>query len=134
MSRTVVNFWLDTLMFICFSSLVWCATVLRFVFPPGPEARDWSLWGWSYVRWFDFQYLLLCVMVLLVLLHVMLHWSWVCGIVTVKLLPKTDQWKRRWDDGQRTLAGVGLLIVLLNVMGIGLAVAALMVREPTSWP
>jgi len=66
-----------------------------------------------------------------VILHVMLHWTWVCGVV--------ENWHRKrrgsaatgkTDAGNRTLWGVGTLIVVLNVLGLGIAVAALSVQGP----
>jgi hypothetical protein len=60
----------------------------------------------------------------------MLHWSWVCGVIGGRLLRSRDGKKRVMDDGQRTILGVGLMIVLLNVMGLGIALAVLSVRPP----
>ena len=65
----------------------------------------------------------------------MLHWSWVCGVLAARFLRRTEGKKRTVDDGTRTLWGVGLLILLLNVMGVGIAVAVLtrIRRAPRRW-
>ena len=128
MSRTILNFWLDSLLLLMFLLLVWVSVVLRFVFPAATNAAGWMLWGWTYLQWSGFQFIVLCLMVLGVLLHVMLHWSWVCGVMITRLLPRGE--KKARDDGSWTLYGVGLLIVILNVMGAAIAAAALMIQSP----
>ncbi len=125
-SRTLLNFWLDVLLLLVFSLLGWVSAVLQFVFPVGTQAAGWVLWGWDYIAWRNFQFAVLCAMAMAVLLHVMLHWTWVCGVVFSQLIAQKD----RPDDGLRTLYGVGLLIVLLNILGIGFAAAHVMIDGP----
>ena len=62
-----------------------------------------------------------------ILIYVMLHWSWVCGVLATRL---TRDKKTKLDDGTQTLYGVGLLIVLVNVLGLAIAVAALSIHGP----
>ena len=128
-SRTAVNFWLDSALLVVFLLLAWVSVVLRFVFPAGTAAAGWTLWGRGFDDWSAFQFALLSVLAFGILLHVMLHWSWVCGVVANRL----SRWKgksMRLDDGVQTLYGVGLLIVILNVVGLLIAAAALMIRMP----
>jgi hypothetical protein len=127
MSRTFVNFLLDTLLLVVFAGLVWTALIVRFIFPPAYDARGWSLWGLSLDQWISLQFAMVATLALGVLLHVMLHWSWVCGVVSTRL---ANSKKAKLDDGTQTLYGVGLLILLLNLMGLAVAAAALMVRRP----
>lgn len=131
MSKTEINFWLDALLLLLFSVLCWASVVVRFVFPPGPNAAGWTLWGWDYDQWAGFQFAALCAFAGAVLLHVMLHWSWVCGVLAGKLK------KRRGapavaerDTGSRTLWGVGLLIVVFHAIAAGVAAALLTVQGP----
>ncbi len=128
MSRTILNFWLDATLLVAFLFALWSAFVLRFVFPPGTMAEGWRLWSWSYDQWFGLLFGSLCVLAFGVLLHVMLHWSWICGVITSRLW--RGEKKRNWDDGEQTLIGVGLMIVLLNILGIAFAAATLMIQAP----
>ncbi len=130
MSRTIINFWLDTTLLCAMLLLVWTSTVIRFVFPPAVAAENWTLWGGTIDQWISLQYASLCVLTFLVLIHVMLHWNWVCGVVTARLLNARDGKKRTLTEGIRTLYGVGLMIVLLNVMGLAIAAAVLMIDGP----
>lgn len=130
MQRTLLNFWLDVILLVLFLANLWLAFVVRFVFPPATLADEWKLWEMTYDRWADVQFGLICAFALAVLLHVMLHWTWICGVITSKLLTKRDGRHHKWDDGTRTLVGVGLLVILLNVLGVAFAVAVLMVQGP----
>ena len=127
MSRTIVNFLLDTLLLATFSALVWTAVIVRFVFPPPYDAKGWTLWGLSLNQWLTIQFAMVATLTLCVLIHLMLHWSWVCGVIFARI--GRDK-KTRIDNGTQTLYGVGLLIVILNVLGVATAAAALTIRGP----
>ena len=131
-NKTNINFWVDVFMLVVFLVLCWCSVVTRFVFPVATKSEGWTLWGLDYLAWTDIQFATLCLMLATVILHVMLHWSWICGVI--------ENWNRKrrgtnaagkGDTGNRTLWGVGILIVLLNILGLGIAVAALSIHDPT---
>ena len=126
MSRTMVNLVLDTTLLVTFIALVWCSVVLRFVFPPGPNANGWTLWSFDYDQWSGIQFGLVAVLTLGFLVHVMLHWSWVCGVLASRL----SRDKKKVDEGIQTLYGVGLLIVLLSAIGVGVGAAVLSIHSP----
>jgi hypothetical protein len=126
MSRTVINFLLDTTLLVTFCALIFTSVIVRFIFPPGPDARGWLLWGLSYDQWATVQFVAVAFLALGILLHVMLHWSWICGVIATRTA--RDK-KVRIDEGTQTLYGVALLIVLLNVLGLAIAIAALSVRS-----
>ncbi len=133
-NKTHINFWVDVFLLVIFLLLCWSSVVVRYVFPVATKSGGWTLWGLDYLAWTDLQFATLCVMLATVLLHVMLHWTWICGVL--------ESWQRKrrgtaatgkkTDTGNRTLWGVGLMIVILNVLGLGIALAALSIQEPTS--
>ena len=128
-SRTAVNLCVDVSLLLNFLTLGWVSVVLRFIFPRGTSAQGWTLWGASYDDLCSFQFVVTCLFALTVLVHVMLHWSWVCGVVANRV----SRWKGRTvrlDDGGQTLYGVGLLILLVNLIGLCIAAAALAIRAP----
>jgi hypothetical protein len=130
MSRAVLNFWLDVILLVTFLAGLWSILVIRVVFPPGTTAGGWRLWGLTYDNWFDLQFGLWCGFALSVLLHVMLHWTWVCGFVTSRMLRSDHGKKRQLTDGERTLFGVGLLVLVFTILGVGLAAAMFTVTTP----
>lgn len=125
-SWSEINLALDALLLVFFVALCAVAVVVRFVFPPGPAAKGWMLWGLDYDAWSGIQFGLLATLAMGILVHVMLHWSWVCNVVAASLGSR----KGRVDEGLQTIYGVGLLIVLLNVIGIAVAAAVLTIRAP----
>jgi hypothetical protein len=129
MTRTTLNFFIDLCLLLLFISLLFTAVVVQFIFPAGISAQGWELWGLGYGSWCNLQFGLLAGLALLVLLHVMLHWSWVCGVIASWLGPEEGK-KLKLDDGAQTLYGVGLLICLVNLLGLAIGAAALCIRSP----
>lgn len=126
----MLNFWLDVTMLVILSVTFWVSSIVRLVFPAGTLAAGWSLWGFSFDHWLDFSFVMQCIFALAVLVHVMLHWSWVCGLLASRVLRGREQAKRTWSDGERTLLGVCVLIALLIAMGAPLAAAMFTIRSP----
>lgn len=131
-TKTVVNFWLDSFLLGVFLTLCWVSIILRYVFPTPGMSEGWKLWGLDYLTWTDIQFFTLCTLTSGILLHLMLHWTWVCGVV--------ESWQRKrrgaeaasnHDTGSRTLWGVGLLIVICNIVGLGIAAAVLTIHRAT---
>lgn len=122
-----VNLVLDIALLVVFVALCFAAVVVRFVFPPGPAAAGWILWGLDFDAWNGVQFGLLATLAGGILVHVMLHWSWVCTMVASRV---SGDRKARVDDGLQTIYGVGLLIVILSAVGLGVAAAVLSVVGP----
>jgi hypothetical protein len=121
-----INLLLDAALLVAFTALCFAAVVVRFVFPPGPAAAGWSLWGLDYDAWGGVQFALLSILAVGILVHVMLHWSWVCNVIASRMPGRGA----RVDDGLQTIYGVGLLIGLLLAVGSALAGAVLTVQGP----
>jgi hypothetical protein len=125
-SKSVINFYLDSLLLLIVVAIGWTAAVLRFVFPAPTKAAGWTLWGWGYDAWSDFQFASLCVLALGILVHLMLHWNWVCSVLTAQIIKTKD----RIEESMQTIYGVGLLIVLLHVILIGVIAAKYSIVKP----
>jgi hypothetical protein len=116
-----------------FVSLIGVTAIVRFIFPPATLSAGWVLWGWSLDGWLDLQFLIVAAFMLAVVLHVMLHWNWVCGVVANRYSKRKGR-VERIDDANKTLWGVGFLILVLTFMGILLAVAASAIDRPGRLP
>jgi hypothetical protein len=128
MSQTIVNFLVDVLLLCITLGLTWSTCLLKFVFPPATRAGGWRLWGLDYDAWSSVQVSLLGVILLAILVHVMLHWKWVCSVIAIRLL----RCPGKVDDGTETLYGVAVLIVMVAATTVLLVAAELMIRPPTS--
>lgn len=117
--KTVLNYWLDGLLALMFLCLAWVTAVVQFVFPRGPTAWDAMLWGLDFAGWRDLQFGLVAALGCGVLLHIMLHWNWICSVTNTHVRGRSPG----RDNGTRTLLGVAVLVAILHVMGIGLLAA-----------
>jgi hypothetical protein len=126
MSMALINFWLDAGLLVSISFLGWVTAMLQIVFPAPTAAGGWTLWGLTYDQWHDAQFVALCTFALLVLVHVMLHWNWVCSVIATHVL----RIKTRPDEGMQTIYGVTTLIVLLTIIAGTIIAAILTVHRP----
>ncbi|WP_210420191.1 DUF4405 domain-containing protein [Aquisphaera giovannonii] len=127
---SVVNFWLDLSLLIVFVLMSWEAASLQFLLPAPTLSAGWTLFGLTYDQWRDIQFGTLCLFAFGVVLHVMLHWNWVCSVVATQVLHT----KARPDEGKQTIIGVATLIVLLHILGIGVIVSLFFVHAPPQTP
>jgi len=125
-SRTLINFWLDAALMVAFVALALVSVIVQFVFPPGVAAKGWLLWFMNYSQWCGLQFGLFSFLGFGIVVHVMLHWTWVCSVITKKLLHRQEL----PDDGIRTVYGVGLLIVLLLNGAAVVGVAMMTIQMP----
>lgn len=125
-SMSVINFWLDASILAILMLIGWEAAVLKFLFPAPTMSAGWTLWGLDYNQWDDIRFATLCAFALGILIHVMLHWNWVCSVIATQIVHAKD----RPDEGKQTIYGVATLIVLLHIIGIGVILALFFVRRP----
>lgn len=125
-SWSLINFFLDLFLLINFVVLMWVAAVLQFIFPAGLDAEGWSLWGGDIVAWQNIQFTTLSVLTLGITVHVMFHWSWICGVLNKQIF-KRQVLK---SDGTDTLVGVGLIAAIVHVVAIGMLLARWSIEQP----
>lgn len=128
-SRAIVNWLLDVTLGASLLVALWTAALLLFVFPAGPDAQGVTLFGADREAWLGFHFGCLIVFAILALIHVMLHWSWLCGVATQYL---SRRWGRRvlLDEPTQTIVGVALLLAALHLLGGLLLLAMLLIEYP----
>jgi len=125
-SRTLLNFWLDATLLVAITFVGWVSVMMQVVFPAPTAAGGWELWGMSFNQWRDAQFISLCVCGLLALEHVVLHWKWVCNVITTQVLRIKD----RPHEGSQAIYGVGTFIIILTLMMVGIIAALISVKRP----
>jgi hypothetical protein len=125
-SKTLINFWLDAVLMLAFVVLSIVSVITQFVFPPGVNAKGWMLWGMNLNQWNGLQFATLAVLGFGIVVHVMLHWTWVCSVVAKKLI----KGKKIPDGGLQTVYGVGLLIGLLLTAAVIVGIAMMTIKMP----
>ncbi len=103
MKRSTLNFVIDLLGFVVLLGLACTGFIIRYILPPGTGGRGQALHGgqggghieqlWSMTRheWGDIHFYLAVLFVILMTVHVILHWNWVKNYV--RSLFKTVQKK-----------------------------------------
>jgi hypothetical protein len=114
MKRGTLNFVVDSLTFLVMLALVTSGLLVRFVLPPGSGERR-SLWTYTRHDWGDVHFWLAVALGALVLIHVALHWGWVCSVVQ-SWLPRARGAAPR-SSGGRNLAGAALLVAVAGLVG-----------------
>lgn len=122
---TIINFWLDALLAVLFLVQAWIFAVLHLVFPRGAGA-DWKLLGLTPLDWSESLFNVFCVFSLGVVVHVMFHWKWVCGVISTRFLGR----KADKDDGTQTLLGVCLLAAFIHLLLGGILLAKIALVGP----
>lgn len=122
---TIINFWLDVLLLVLFMVQAWMFAVLHAVFPRG-AGPEWKVWGATPLDWAETLFVTFCVFSVGIVLHVMFHWAWICGVVATRIFNR----KPGKDDGSHTLIGVGFIVILVHVLAGGILLARVALTGP----
>jgi hypothetical protein len=102
-----MNFLIDVLTFLVFFAMFWIGLLIHYVLPPsGGRGHALTLWGMDRHDYGNAHFYLALAMVALIIVHLWLHWPWVCSILSN--LFGASQPKRI----RRTLYGTILLLVI----------------------
>ena len=112
-TRTATNFWIDVVSLAVMIGLTATGGLMRFVLPPG-TGHSRALFGWNRHDIGQLHFYLAVAAVVLLALHVLLHWSWICCVIA-KLAGKPAPSER-----SRTAWGLGLLLGNALWLGGGL--------------
>lgn len=129
MSRSSWNFLVDCILGTLLLSVLITSAVVRCVFPAGTKAEGWTVWGYGFDTWADFHFGALAVLAVVILIHLVLHWKWVCGFV-VGRMGRARNRPARVEPGAETLYGVGVLMLALCIVGGALFAAQISCKSP----
>lgn len=124
-SKTIIDFWLDMFLLVLLMVLSFQVAVLQFVFPIPQPGVTAFVWGGSLFHWRQAHFATFCVFGGSALLHIMLHWTWICGVINTRLFGR----KVIPTDGTETLIGVIAIVGLLHLLGLGVLAAMWSVKE-----
>jgi hypothetical protein len=115
MSRNAWNFWIDLVSLVALVGLAITGLLMEFVLPPGSRGgQGLTLWGNSRHDWGEIHLGFAVAVMALILVHIWLHWSWVCGTITSlgkrQAIEKSSA-ARRKIYGLLFLAAWGILFV-----------------------
>lgn len=133
-TRPGLNFLVDAFILLLFVALLWLTAVTHFIFPHGAAGESATLWGVGYSGWNALYLMIMAMFGLGVLLHLILHWTWVCSFVSSRVAQYLGRKSQLPPDGVRTLYGVGVLAGVLVLLGVLLALAQLQIHVPRSHP
>ncbi len=90
MNRTLINIVIDLIAALLFLGMLATGYLLRFPLPPGSN-KTHVLWGLTRHEWGDIHFWISLGLLLIMLLHLALHWNWIvtvigkrCGLVKDK--------------------------------------------------
>ena len=128
MSKTAINFWLNALSFLALLGLTATGGIIHYVLLPG-TGHSHELFGLGRHEYGDVHFYLAVVAVILLVLHLIMHWSWICCVIA-KALKRAPPPRRA-----RTIWGMTTLLVCSLALGLGLCWASSLVKQrPDSSP
>jgi hypothetical protein len=109
MRKNTLNFIVDVLTLLAIMVMLGTGLIMKWPLPPGSGSRGLTLWGLGRHEWGDVHFWAAVALGTLLILHVALHWSWVCG--TIRRLVKGPRQPRGALDNAY---GVVFLLVLIG--------------------
>ena len=133
MRKVTLNFIIDLAACVVMILLAATGLVVRYVLPAGSSGRGGGsqalLWELGRHDWGAVHFWLSVALGVLIVLHIVLHWTWVCT-TTRRYLPSFAQWPSSTSKGVQNLYGIGLLCAatLLTFAFVWFCEASVVVR------
>ena len=88
--RNALNYWIDLAMFLLMIGIAFIGILLGFVIPKGERFSDKakSFWGIGRHDWGDIHLWLSLTFVVLLIVHLWLHWGWIVATTKQVFRPK----------------------------------------------
>lgn len=110
MRRQVLNFVIDAAALLVMLAMVATGFLLKWILPPGSRGgQGLQLWGLTRHDWGDVHFWLAIALLVLALVHVALHWAWVCALVA-RWLGWLTPGSSPITDAKLWLFGIGFLL------------------------
>lgn len=116
MQRNLLNFVVDTVVLLVLLGLLATGLLVRWVLPPASRGGGLTVWGWTRHDWGDLHFWLAVALVSLLVLHIALHWGWVCAVFRLQILRIRDV-ARRPSAARLNLYGLALVVVVAGLVG-----------------
>lgn len=127
-TRPVINFTLDAFALVVLLSVLWTRILTYAVVPAaGEDGEPILLWGWTHSTWESLNFWLTMGFTVVILVHLILHWTWVSQFVYHRVRRFTGS-KGALDSGTQTVYGVAFMIAIFVVLGGLLMLAAVMAK------
>lgn len=122
MRKNTLNFIVDLLTLLAILTMIGTGLIMYFTLPPGSGSRGLILWGLGRHDWGDVHFWSSVALGALLILHLALHWSWVCGTIR-RLLHGPSSPRGRLRSRLDNLYGIVFLAALVAVFAALLLVA-----------
>jgi hypothetical protein len=111
-TRSVLNFLVDLVGLLAMLGMLTTGLVVRYVLPPGSRGgHGLELWGLDRHQWGDIHFWLAIALLAMLVLHVALHWDWVCAVLRIQIL-RREKLTTKPSQRIQNLAGVAFLGLL----------------------
>ncbi|MBX3394869.1 MAG: DUF4405 domain-containing protein [Phycisphaerae bacterium] len=110
MKRNTLNFCVDFVTLIVFLGMVITGFLVRFLLPPGTGGRL-SIWNWGRHDWGDLHFWLAVGLLGLILVHVILHWAWICQVAR-RSITGDQVAKRPLARQRRFWIGIATMVIM----------------------
>nr|HPQ81867.1 DUF4405 domain-containing protein [bacterium] len=80
MTRNSLNFWIDIALLVAMAALIATGAIMQFLLPPG-SGHFLMIFGMSRHGFGQIHAWLSVATVALIVVHIVLHWEWVCCLV-----------------------------------------------------
>jgi len=134
MRKNTLNFLVDAVTLLVIFGMIATGLMIRFVLPPGTGGRNGGhglvLWGMGRHDWGDVHFWTAVALFVLLLVHVALHWSWVC--MTLHRLLRGAGDAGQLNAAKRNIYGIMFLVAVVLIFSGLTWYAGTAVRETYS--
>lgn len=110
MRPQALNFVIDTAALLVMLAMVATGLLPKWIVPPGSRGgHGLQLWGLTRHDWGDVHFWLAVALLVLAVVHVALHWAWVCALVA-RWLGRLAPGSWSITDAKLWLFGIGFLL------------------------